>query len=235
MRGELEDLKRKLAMAEKSKENAEEASRRLKEEVDKQSHKTARAEQSEKEISKGVEDVKSQQREAVKQKSEAEAKAADLEVKIQKLQADLQRDKSQSDAQIAQMYEELRAQKTYISQLQTTLDGSQKDAHNQRIEAQKMRGIADGLEEEKKLLSEEVRGQRERIDKYESLHAMDSRDSRKKDDMLAQKDRELERLRTSFKSSKAPDAPSSNSLPPDVHKPGVSESNSISNLLKSFH
>lgn len=269
LRAELLDLRSRLGQAEGDKRAAEAVKAAEKELLDQQKHIAAQAIKDhkvlcaqavllgarvvkgrvgdnfalvdEQEIACKFDQLSQQARDLETKNSVLDAKAKEYDVTRQTLQAELQKLRAEKDSQIAQLQEDIKAQKLYIAQLQVTFEQVQTDAQAHRGEAQRMRQLVDGIEAEKKMLRDEIRDHRERLDKvdsmrplhsthsisiqhtpspfnnrpgihadskgvslslqYSELHSLDLRQKSQKDDVIAAKDREIDRLRVAFKTA----------------------------------
>jgi len=150
-------------------------------------------------------------------------------------QSEVQRLKQSTDAQISQLLEDLNAQKIFIKQLQDAVSNLSAENDNLRGENSRINHLFKGLEEEKSLLEDENRLQKERISKYGEVHALDVRDTSKKDEALQAKDMEIVRLRDLLRHHKGgpSSVPDSSLFPPDRSSRGQSIFNPISALLSA--
>lgn len=123
---------------------------------------------------------------------------ATMEAQLRQQHSDHMMVKSKMEGQMALLDKEVAHHKASILQLQNTIEKLQQENNMTRQEAQRLRDVIWGLEEDKRRISGEMQVLQERISKYAEIHALDIREATKKDQVLKAQEEEISRLRASF-------------------------------------
>jgi len=198
LRARLYSMETTLQQADDVRARAEGQSSRLKEQNELESQRVRAAYAEVDRIKLALDAANTARLQKEKELAGMHSQIATMEAQLRQQHSDHMMVKSKMEGQMALLDKEVAHHKASILQLQNTIEKLQQENNMTRQEAQRLRDVIWGLEEDKRRISGEMQVLQERISKYAEIHALDIREATKKDQVLKAQEEEISRLRASF-------------------------------------